>query len=182
MARLAGADRMVHPTVRVVIGVALVLLLAVGLALARRNTVLDQLTAYSLALCATLLVSPLAWSHYYMVELPAVLCVPVWLSWRGMPRLARVVAAIAPILLWSHYLAMPYTGELGLLGLGTAAWFLLACVCILAIEVSAARAPIMLDATSDAGNLRMHRPSDKYRGRRRGSRPAASLDAFATRV
>jgi hypothetical protein len=147
-ARWAGSDarssaprgrpeRIVHPGVRVVIGVILTLLLAVGLAVGRRKANVDQATAYSLACWATLLVSPLSWGHYYMVELPALLCVPLWLSGRGMLRLARVVAAIPPVWSWSYYLAMPYTGGFGLLGLGTAAWYLGASGLILGIELSA---------------------------------------------
>ena len=62
-----------------------------------------------------------------MALVPAVLCVPLWISSRGKPRLALCVAAIPPILSWSYYVAMPYTGEIGLLGLGTAAWFVVAC-------------------------------------------------------
>jgi hypothetical protein len=31
------------------------------------------------------------------------------------------------VLSWSHYVAMPYVGGVGILGMGTAAWFLFAC-------------------------------------------------------
>ncbi|MFI5459291.1 MAG: glycosyltransferase family 87 protein [Isosphaerales bacterium] len=135
-ARRDRPERLVHSWVRVVIGVILTLLVAVGLALRRRTDALDQATAYSLAVCATLLVSPLAWGHYYMAAVPAALCVPLWLSRHGMPRLAGVVAAIPPILSWSYYIAMPYTGAIGLLGLGTTAWFLGVSGLILGIEIS----------------------------------------------
>jgi len=137
-ARPNRPGRVAHPGVRVVIGVGLTLLLAVGLALCRRTSVIDQATAYSLAICATLIVSPLAWGHYYMALVPAVFCVPVWLLGRGMERLARVVGVVPPILSWSYYVGMPYTGALGLLGLGTTAWFLGACGSILGIEVAGA--------------------------------------------
>ena len=131
-------ERVVHPGVHVVIGVILIALLAVGLAVGRRTDRLDRATAYSLSCCATLLVSPLSWGHYYMAGVPAVLCVPLWLSRCGQPGLARIAAAIPPILSWSYYLAMPYTGAVGLLGLGTAAWFVGACGVILGIEVAGA--------------------------------------------
>ncbi len=170
--RLAPADRMVHPAVRVVIGAALALLLAVGLALSRRNTALDQATAFSLALCATLLVSPLAWGHYYMVQLLAVLCVPLWLSRRGMPRLARLVAALPPILSWAYYVGMPYTGELGLLGLGTALWFLVACGLILGMEVWAKSSDAAVREPGGTGNARLHRSTGKHRLRPHATRPA----------
>jgi hypothetical protein len=129
-------ERIVHPAVRVFIGLVLIALLAVGLAVGRRTDNLDRATAYSLSGCATLLVSPLSWGHYYMTGVPAVLCVPLWLWRRGRPGLARIATVIPPILSWSYYLAMPYTGALGLLGLGTAAWFLAACGVILGIEAS----------------------------------------------
>jgi hypothetical protein len=175
--RRAEADRMVHPGVRVATGVALALLLAVGLAVGTRNTPLDQATAYSLALCATLLVSPLAWGHYYMIQLPALLCVPLWLSWRGMPRLAGIVAALPPVLSWTYYVGMPYTGELGILGLGTALWFVLACGCILGIESTAPFAASSLSRTRmDSGRAGLYHPLGIGGRLRHPSRRTASHD------
>src|SRR5262249_43436315 len=110
--------RIAHPEVRIVIAGCLMLLVAVGLALRRRGSALDQATAYSLAICATLVVSPLAWGHYYMALAPAVLLVPLWLFDHGLPRLAQVASVVPPILCWSYYVAMDYTGALGILGLG----------------------------------------------------------------
>ncbi len=126
-----------HSGVRVVIVLILNLLLAVGVTVGRKLDPLEHATAYSLACCAMLLVSPLAWGHYYMAILPAALCVPIWLSARGMRRLAMVATVIPPILSWSYYVAMPYTGGLGLLGLGTTAWFLCTSALIVGIEVLA---------------------------------------------
>ena len=54
----------------------------------------------------------------------------VWLSGRGMPRLAAIVAAIPLVLSCSFYLARPYTGALDLPALGTIPWFLVASVLI----------------------------------------------------
>jgi hypothetical protein len=59
-----------------------------------------------------------------MAQAPAVLFVPIWLLRRGKHVQAKVAAVIPPLLSWSHYLAMPNTGGLGLLGLGTTVWFL----------------------------------------------------------
>jgi hypothetical protein len=148
-------ERVVHPAVRVVIVVVVLLLLAVTLALARLENRLAQATAYSLACCATLLVSPLAWGHYYMVEAPALLCVPLWLLRRGMPNLARAMAVIPPLLSWSYYVAMPYTGALGLLGLGTTAWFLIASGSIIALEVAQrnVRSPLLSSGTLEIARL-----------------------------
>lgn len=120
-------ERIANPAVRVAIGFILISLLALAAMVGRRGHALDAFSAFALASCATLLVSPLAWGHYFMVQLPALLCVPIWLSRSGMPRAARI-AALAPVVLsWSYYLAMPQFGGLGLLGLGTAGWFLGGC-------------------------------------------------------
>jgi hypothetical protein len=124
-------ERIVHPAVRGMAVVTLAVLLAVGLALGRHEDPLHQVTAYGLACCATLIVSPLSWGHYYMAQAPAVLFVPLWLLRFGRPLQARVAAAIPPILSWSYYVAMPFAGGLGLLGLGTTVWFLAVCGLIL---------------------------------------------------
>jgi hypothetical protein len=136
--RKAEGDRLeqvIKPGVRVAIGGSLLLLAAMGIAIGRRSAPLDQVTAFSLAVCATLLASPLAWGHYYMAFVPAAICAPLWLGSRGLPRLARVVAVIPAILSWSYYVAMPYTGAVGLLGLGCTVWFVVACGLILGVEV-----------------------------------------------
>ena len=130
-------ERIVHAEVRFLIGFILVALILVGCLLGRQKDALDQATAFGLARCATLLVSPLSWGHYYMAEVPALLLTPIWLLRRGKPVQARIVALIPPVLSWSHYLAMPYTGELGLLGLGTTLWFLGVCILIVGNEVAA---------------------------------------------
>ena len=178
--RAARADRMVHPAVRVVTGIAIVLLLSIGVLLGRRKSAIDQATAYSLGLCATLVVSPLSWGHYYMVLAPAVLCVPLWLSSRGRPRLARVFAVIPPILSWAHYVAMPYVGEAGVLGLGTAAWFLCACCLILWIERSSATTPLSGRTRSDTAQENVYRPAfasgDYSRRRRRATKHGSFVE------
>jgi hypothetical protein len=168
------AERVVHGEVRVVIGAGLALLLAVGLALCRRTSVLEQAVPYSLACSATLLVSPLSWGHYFMALVPAHLFVPMWLHGRGLPRLARVVALIPPILSWSHYVAMPYTGGVGLLGLGTAAWFLSSCVLILGIEFAWARNPERLATTSPS------HPSERVQFAIVGARSNSRAEAIGT--
>jgi hypothetical protein len=132
-------ERIVHPAVRVLVGFILAALLLVSWSLGRRKDYLDQATAYGLACCATLLVSPLSWGHYYMAQAPAVLFVTLWLLRRGAAVIVRAVAVIPAVVSWSYYLAMPYTGGLGLLGLGTTAWFLGVCGLILGHEAGAAR-------------------------------------------
>jgi hypothetical protein len=84
--------------------------------------------------------------------------VPIWLLRRGRLMLARAAAVVPPVLSWSYYLAMPYTGGLGLLGLGTTVWFLGVCGSILGHEMVGA-----------PGAARFH-----FRGRGRRS-PASAM-------
>jgi hypothetical protein len=122
-----GPGRIANPIARIGIGVVLIALLGVAVIVGRRENGPDAFTAFGLACCAMLLVSPLAWGHYFMAELPALICVPMSLSRRGMLRASRVAAVIPVGLSWSYYVAMPYVGGVGILGLGTAAWFVAAC-------------------------------------------------------
>jgi hypothetical protein len=105
----------------------LALLLAVGLAAVSRYDAPGLAATFGLACVAILLVSPIAWSNYYVLLLPAVLFVPLWLEGRGLPRTARLLAACPAALTWAHYAAPRVTGAFGLLGLGTTAWFLAVC-------------------------------------------------------
>jgi hypothetical protein len=105
----------------------LALLATVGLAMGRRADAIGQAAAFGLACWATLLVSPLSWGHYFMIELPAILCAPLWLWRRGRPWTAGIVAIVPALLSFGHYLAIRQTGPIGLLGLGTTLWFLAVC-------------------------------------------------------
>ncbi|MGO9597352.1 MAG: glycosyltransferase family 87 protein [Isosphaeraceae bacterium] len=110
--------------VRCVEAIVLVLLIVTGLTAGLRGDVLAQAATYGLACLATVFISPVAWSHYYVLWLPSVLLVPPWLMRQGRLKAARVVAAVPFGLIWAHYLAKPWLGHFGFLGLGTLAWFL----------------------------------------------------------
>jgi Glycosyltransferase family 87 len=144
------AERVVHPSVRVVIGVDLALLMIVGLVLGSRDDHLDQATAYGLACGVTLLASPLSWCHYFMVQLPALLCMPAWLTRRGMTTLGRVFALVPAAMSWAHYLVPPIA-ELGLLGLVTTAWFSTAIGLVLGVVLSHALAKTPSTPSGDPG-------------------------------
>ncbi len=118
------ADYVTAEWVRGVQVIVLVLLIVAGLAVGLRGDALAQAATYGLACLATVLVSPVAWSHYYVLWLPSLLFVPLWLVRRGHRRAAGVVAMVPMGLIWMHYLAKPWFGQFGLLGLGTLAWFL----------------------------------------------------------
>ena len=118
------ADHVTAEWVRGVQVIVLALLMVAGLAPGLRNDILGQAATYGLACLATVLVSPVAWSHYYVLWLPSVLLVPPWLMRQGQLRAARAVAAVPLGLIWAHYLAKPWLGHFGFLGLGTLTWFL----------------------------------------------------------
>jgi hypothetical protein len=104
----------------------LTLLVAAGWSAARRGSHLGLATVFSLACLLTLLISPLSWVHHYVLWLPAVWLVPFY-SWQnGRPRLAIVMALSACALMWTHYLLLPWAGTLGVLGLGTTIWYVVA--------------------------------------------------------
>ena len=90
----------------------------------RRDDPVGQVAGFGLACVGMLLLSPVAWSHYFMVMIPAVLAVPLWLDLRGQPSAARASAAAPAALVLGHFLAKSWVGPLGLLGLGITAWFL----------------------------------------------------------
>ncbi len=105
-------------------------LLLVGSWLAGRwkHSRLGLVACFGLACQLTLMISPLAWAHYYTIGLLALLFVPMWFWTGGQVRTAKVIAIVPAVLSLLHYLAMPLTGPLGVLGLGTAIWFTTVCV------------------------------------------------------
>jgi hypothetical protein len=118
--------------------------LAVLTGMHRRSIV--QGASFGLACQAVLLLSPLSWGHYYQIELPALLFVPLWMARRGHMLAAKILAVVPALLSWGFYVAMPWSGPVGLLGLGTTLWFLAAASLILGDEFNAAlhRRPVLL--------------------------------------
>jgi hypothetical protein len=108
-------------------GVILLILAGFCLASGRRNRPLDLALGYALACAATLLISPIAWGHYYLIELPALLVVPLWLAGKGRHVAAWLFLAVPTVLVWPHYIWLKHLSWTGLLGLGTTAWFLAFC-------------------------------------------------------
>jgi hypothetical protein len=108
-------------------GVILVILAGFCLASGRRGRPLDLALGYALACAATLLISPIAWGHYYLIELPALLVVPLWLAAKGRHVGAGLSLVVPSVLAWPHYVWLKHVSWTGLLGLGTTAWFLAAC-------------------------------------------------------
>jgi hypothetical protein len=131
------APRIGNRSVVVVIAAALAILMFVELVIGRRDDPDASVANFGLACTATLLVSPLAWGHYYMMMLPAALFVPLWLAHRGWVRLGMIAAAAPALFTWIHYLFLRQVGPLGLLGLSTTAWFFAVCGAIAFVEFNA---------------------------------------------
>jgi hypothetical protein len=122
-----GSMPMDSPWVNQVLRVArfglLFLLLLIAIQMIRRQDRLGQAAVFGLACVATLVVSPVARGHYFMLMAPAVPLVPLWLHRQGRPRLALICGVAPAVLITLHYVALDPLARLGLLGLGTAAWY-----------------------------------------------------------
>ena len=103
------------------------LMLAVSFRMARRQDRLGQAAAFGVACAATLIVFTIARGHYYVMLLPANVFVPLWLFKVGRPRWAWGVAVVPTVLVLSHYIALQHAGRIGVLGLGTTAWYFSTC-------------------------------------------------------
>ena len=123
LAEVRRSDIGTHRVVQVIQSFMLILLLALALSVGR-NDLPGQTSVFGLACLGMLLISPVAWTHYYMMVLPAILGVPRWMESRGLPRMAIVLACVPAILVCLHYLLKEWLGEFGLLGLGIAVWYL----------------------------------------------------------
>ena len=115
----------------------LVLMFVVGWRGVRSGDRLTIVLAAALACLATLVISPLSWGHYYVIWLPAAVLCPTWLWLHGRSRLAAGMAITACTLVWAHYVLLPWTGRIGLLGIGTSMWFTIACV--MAVRLTSAK-------------------------------------------
>ncbi len=107
------------------------LMLAVSVRMARRQDRLGQAAAFGVACAATLIVFTIARGHYYVMLLPANVFVPLWLFQAGRPRWAWAVAIIPSVFVLTHYVALEYAGRVGVLGLGTTAWYFSTCGALL---------------------------------------------------
>lgn len=109
---------------------ALLLVVAVVL-LGRQGDRLSLGFALGLACVATLVVSPVARGHYFLLWLPAVLFGGLWVGERISTRAAFAMASGPALLCLIHYAALSFAGRIGLLGIGTALWFGAACGIVL---------------------------------------------------
>jgi len=108
--------------------IALATLLLFVLRAARSGDPIGRAATFGLACVATLVVCPVARGCYFALFLPAVVFSTTWLAQLGRADLVRAFAFLPAALVWTYYLASPLSGRLGLLGIGTTAWFFTACV------------------------------------------------------
>ena len=134
--------------VRSVQMVLLGLLLAATWKAARRGSMLEIACVFALSCLLMSAISPVFRGHYYMLWLPAAWLLPL-VCWRNnRPQLAIALAVTACTLTWTHYVLLEWAGRVGVLGLGAAAWYVAATVCVLrdepAIAATAESAPPQL--------------------------------------
>ncbi len=90
----------------------------------RRRDPFSSATLFALALVATLVVSPVARTHYFLLVAPAVLLVPWSLHRAGKTRLAWWMAWTPTALVVPQYLWPWAAGRAGWLGIGMTAWLI----------------------------------------------------------
>jgi hypothetical protein len=108
--------------------VALGLFAMCCVSLARRDDRLSIATLFGLACTLSLIISPIAWTHYHSLLLPTSVFTPLWFLGRQRATLAVLFAASLVVLTWLHQLAYPWAAKLGVLGVGLAAWYVLAAI------------------------------------------------------
>jgi hypothetical protein len=108
--------------------VAALLLVAAACRSASAGDELAQAATFGIACVATLILSPVARVHYFVMLWPAALFLPAWLLDQGRRRAAIGFAVAPAALVIVYYLSMKITGRAGLLGLGITAWYSAACV------------------------------------------------------
>jgi hypothetical protein len=107
---------------------ALAILFLFVIRAASKNDLTGRGAVFGLACVATLVVCPVARACYYVLFLPAIPFVAGRLLQLNKPRRAEFFAWLPVALVWLHYLLLPTSGRIGLLGLGGTAWFLASCV------------------------------------------------------
>ncbi|MEX2112078.1 MAG: hypothetical protein WD845_02780, partial [Pirellulales bacterium] len=84
--------------------------------------------AFGLACVSTLVLGRIARGHYYVLLLPAVMFTGAWLLRTGRRRAALAAAIVPAALSVGHYVLLDFAGRVGVLGLGTAAWYAVCCI------------------------------------------------------
>jgi hypothetical protein len=104
----------------------LALLIFAGWRMARDGDAVGIAALFGLACAATLSISPISWGHHYVMWLPGLVFVPYWLWQRGRRALSIGLTEVACVLVIAHYVALDHSGRVGLLGIGSAIWYIVA--------------------------------------------------------
>jgi hypothetical protein len=112
------------------------LLLVVGWRTARED-LLGQAAGFGLACVATLVTVPIARVLYFEAVLPGVIFLGCWLFRQGRTRWAVGFVVLPAILIIAHFIFVNAMGRMGVLGLGTAIWYLGGCSVMLAFRRAA---------------------------------------------
>jgi hypothetical protein len=140
--------------------VTLVLLLLFVIRSARYDQLLGRATVFGLACVTTLVVCPVARATYFALMLPAVIFSSMWLVQLGRPGIARLLAFVPAASVWLHYLLLPESGRVGLLGMATTAWFVATCAVLDRALLTRARSAtcVVVDIPASAERLSAEPP------------------------
>jgi hypothetical protein len=119
--------------------VALVLLLLFVIRSARHDQLLGRAAVFGLACVTTLVVCPVARATYFDLMWPAVVFSSMWLVQMGWSGIARLLAFAPALCVWLHYLLLPESGRIGLLGMATTVWFVATCAVLDRARLTRAR-------------------------------------------
>ncbi len=104
------------------------LLLVMAYRVARYGDDLAMAAAFGVACVSTLVLAPIVRGHYYVLLLPAIMYTGAWLWRSGRENTALAIATVPAVLSVTHYVLLDYAGRIGLLGLGTATWYVACCI------------------------------------------------------
>jgi Glycosyltransferase family 87 len=121
-------------TVRILQAAMLALLLYYGWTAARHDNAWALASVFALSCLLMSAISPVFRGHYYILWLPAVWIIPLYILRNGGPRLAASLAISACALIWIHYLFLPWAGRAGVLGLGASVWYVVATISVLRVK------------------------------------------------
>ena len=113
------------------------MLLAVGYQTSH-DDLLRQAAGFALAGVATLIIFPIARAPYFVVMMPGVMFLSLWLVKQDCPRRAVAYAVVPVVLIAAQYALVDTAGRLGVLGIGTTLWYFGVCIAMLRIRHVAA--------------------------------------------
>jgi Glycosyltransferase family 87 len=114
------------------------LLLAIAQRNARTHDLLGQTVGFCVANVSTLIICQVARGHYFVIWLPTIMFASSYLIRQQRPRAAAWLAIVPVVLVVTHYAFLDWAGRVGILGLGTAGWYVSICLLLLQMPTTAA--------------------------------------------